>query len=64
MTEATEPSQEDLLRLWSHVQKFVEAQRIWCAETVYQSDRVIVNAYEFIHDACEIVGYFEREDED
>lgn len=36
---------------------FVEEQHIYCAETIYQSDRVIENAYEFIEKICDIVGY-------
>jgi GTP-dependent phosphoenolpyruvate carboxykinase len=40
-------------------EKFVRDQHINCEETVYQSDRVIENAYEFIHHVCDIVGYHE-----
>jgi hypothetical protein len=36
---------------------FIDAQRINCAETIYQTDRVIENAYDFIMGICEIVGY-------
>jgi hypothetical protein len=48
--------------LWQHCQKFIKDQRISCAETVHQTDRVIVNAYEFIEGVCEIVGYEKDED--
>ena len=41
---------------------FIEAQRISCAETVYQTDRVIENAYEFIEGVCERVGYYKGDD--
>ena len=55
--------QEELFRL---CQKFIEAQRIHCPETVYQSDRVIENAYEFIEDICDIVGYkkYDKEEDE
>ena len=52
------PTQEELLKLWTLVEKFVADQRIDCSETVYQVDRVIENGYEFIDAACEIVGFY------
>jgi hypothetical protein len=42
---------------------FVGAQEITCPESVYQSDRVIENAYELIEDICNIVGYWDYETE-
>lgn len=42
---------------------FIEEQRITCAETVHQTDRVIENAYEFIGQVCELVGYHKDPDE-
>lgn len=36
---------------------FIAKQSISCAEAVYQSDRVILNAYDFIAEICEIAGY-------
>jgi CO dehydrogenase/acetyl-CoA synthase epsilon subunit len=50
--------------LFELCKKFIEEQNIFCAETIYQSDRVIENAYEFIEDVCNIVGYVEDEDEE
>lgn len=44
-------------RLFAVAQRFIEQQNIFCAETIYQSDRVIVHAYEFIEQVCDIVGY-------
>ena len=43
--------------------KFINDQKIDCAETVFQSDRVIENAYEFIREICDIVGYAEYNDD-
>jgi hypothetical protein len=59
-----EPSVKDMAALWKLCAKFVEDNNITCAETVYQSDRVIENGYVFIADVCEIVGYVELEDEE
>lgn len=41
---------------------FITEQAITCAETVYQVDRVVSNACEFIEGVCEIVGYAPKED--
>jgi hypothetical protein len=49
----------DLLAL---CKKFIADNEIGCAEKVYQSDRVIENAYQFIEQVCETVGYHEDED--
>lgn len=46
------------------VEAFVEKQRIDCPETIYQTDRVIEHAYEFIHELVEISGYRKSEDEE
>ena len=51
-------------RLENLCKKFIKDQTISCSETVYQSDRVILNAYEFIESICDIVGYHEYEDEE
>lgn len=48
--------------LVAYCQKFVAEQRINCEETIYQTDRVIENAYDFIAGVCDIVGYDEDED--
>jgi hypothetical protein len=50
--------------LYLHCAKFKTDQRIDCSETVYQTDRVIQNAYEFIDGVCEIIGYPKDEDEE
>lgn len=50
--------------LYLHCAKFKTDNRIDCSETVYQTDRVIENAYEFIDGVCEIIGYPKDEDEE
>lgn len=49
-------------RLIAHCRAFISAQQISCAETIYQMDKVIENAYEFIEGVCDIVGYVENDD--
>jgi hypothetical protein len=44
--------------------KFIEDNNIHCAETVYQADRVIEHAYQFITDICDIIGYVDLEGEE
>lgn len=51
-------------KLWEHCKSFVAAQSIYSSESVYQSDRVIENAYEFIEGVCDIVGYHEVEEDE
>ena len=52
-----EPSVKDMAKLWNLCIKFIEEQEISCPETIYQTDWVIENAYEFIEDICNEVGY-------
>jgi len=49
-------------KLVEHCEQFIQDQSISCAETVYQTDRVIENAYEFVEGVCDIVGYYEDPD--
>ena len=59
-----EPSVKDMAALWKLCAKFVEDNNITCAETVYQCDRVIRNAYMFMHEVCKNVGFVDYEDEE
>jgi len=54
----------NLAKLKAIVQNFVEKQDISSVETIYQTDRVIVNAYELIENLVEIVGYKESNEHD
>ncbi len=58
------PTQEQLQQLWDIAVGFVYSQNIHCAETIYQSDRVIENAYSFIDDICGVVGFADLDEED
>jgi hypothetical protein len=44
-------------------ERFIKEQNIFCAETIYQSDHVIENAYEFIENVADIVGYIPCEED-
>lgn len=46
------------------VEKFILDQQIHCEENIYQSDRVIINAYEFIQELCDVVGYLPEEEDE
>lgn len=50
-------------QVYDIVENFIKKQRIYCGETIYQTDRVIENAYEFIHELCEVVGYEKLDEE-
>jgi hypothetical protein len=50
-------TEKDMTELYKICLEFIEKQKITCPETIYQSDRVIRNAYEFIQEICEVVGY-------
>lgn len=54
---------EKKIKLYDLCLKFINENDIYCDETVYQSDRVIQEAYDFIAEICEIVGYKEFEDD-
>jgi hypothetical protein len=42
---------------------FIDQNDISCSETIYQTDHVIENAYEFIEQVCDLVGYKKVENE-
>jgi len=54
---------ERLRKLWTVCEAFIEKQNISCAETIYQTDRVIENAYDFIAEVCDVVGYKEYQND-
>lgn len=51
MSDTQEKELYDLCKI------FIDEQNINCAESIYQTDRVIENAYVFIERICDIVGY-------
>lgn len=59
-----EVTHKEMRQIVDIIQKFIDDQNIWGVECVYQTDRVIENAYSLIAQLCDIVGYKELEDED
>lgn len=55
---------KSLTRLRAIVVDFVNKHDITCAETIYQMDDVIIDAYDFIHELVEEVGYKESDEEE
>lgn len=49
-----------LNELFNLCQDFIRENEIKCAEDIDQMDHVIENAYTFIEEICEIVGYHEE----
>ena len=45
------------------LEEFRDKHNITCPETIYQSDRVIVDAYELIEKCVDIIGYAKYEDD-
>jgi hypothetical protein len=50
-------------RIQARVEQFIRDQRIRSPETIYQTDRVIEGAYEFIQDLADIAGYWRDPEE-
>ena len=45
-------------------QKFIRDNEIGCSESIYQSDRIILNSPDFIREICDVIGYHKfKEDE-
>ena len=55
---------DDKDRLWLICRKFIIEQTISCPESICQSDRVILNAYDFIEEICDLIGYYDYETEE
>ncbi len=43
--------------------KFIEKNQIICAESIYQSDQILIAAPELVYDVCELLGYYEYPDD-
>ena len=50
-------------QLYNVCKKFIEHNRISCDEAIAQCDWVIENAYDLIGDICNIVGFYEDDEE-
>lgn len=58
-----EPSVREMAALWKACAAFIEKHEISCAESVYQSDNILIHSSELVEDVCEIVGYVEFNEE-
>jgi hypothetical protein len=54
----------DIEALFETVTKFIDDHRISCPEAITQNDEVITNAYDLIESLCEIVGYYEYDEDE
>jgi len=52
---------EELLQVCMN---FIQKYEITCPEVIYQSDRVITNSQELIEKICNVIGYYELDEED
>lgn len=65
--EAKQESMSDAAtrkQLFALCEQFILDNKVTCPEAIYQTDRVIENAYEFIEEMCNLVGYAEFKDEE
>ena len=53
---------EEKQKLWDVCERFIREEHIRCSESIYQSDNVIENAYNFIECVCSLVGYYQDYD--
>lgn len=60
LSDDEKATMEDIDERLKHiVEKFRDKYDIHCPETIYQMDKVIENAYEFIEELMDVVGYAE-----
>jgi len=50
--------------LYDLCKEFIRENEITSEESIYQSDRIQANALELISQICELIGYYEEEDEE
>lgn len=48
-------------RLLAAAEAYIRDTRIFCAESIYQTDRVAETSIEFVEAICDIVGYLDPE---
>lgn len=57
-------SRKNLDKIYDIIIQFRDEHHITCEEAIYQSDEVIENAYDFIYDLMNVVGYIELKDDE
>jgi hypothetical protein len=53
-------TEQKLQELFDLCKGFIYLHNISCPEVIYQTDKVIEDAYDFISDICDIVGYYKE----
>lgn len=43
---------------------FIKDNKITCAESIYQSNSIEANALDLIEQICDVIGYYEEDEED
>lgn len=61
MSDFKETSMAKMVALLDECREFIARGQISCGEAIYQTDRVLEDAPEFIEAICEIVGYYPPE---
>ena len=54
---------EETSKLWKVCEGFIKKHNISEAYCIYSNDNIILGAYDFIEDVCDIVGYEEYEED-
>lgn len=62
-TPKPRPTEAMMQDLWKLCEGFIEKNKISCPESISQCDWVMENAYEFIEEVCDIVGYKEEDND-
>lgn len=54
---------DDRRKLYALCSDFIMENGIHCPEDIAQVDHIIANAYDFLEEMCELIGYAEFTDE-
>lgn len=55
---------EKMKKIVDMVENFILDNKIRCSESIWQRDNIIENAYDFIENLCDIVGYYKDDEEE
>lgn len=50
--------------LFDICKEFIKENQITCSETIYQSDKIEANALDLVEQICELLGYYEEDEEE
>lgn len=63
MSKPYDKNESREMKLVSYVKDFIKDHQISCDEAVYQCDSIQLEAPDFLSKCCEIIGYYEYEDD-